>query len=65
MPVSYYNIHKLCQQLKLPSIPKIEKLIEAIGKSGCLASRTHFDFISIKTNMGINALKNILKNILN
>ena len=65
MPVSYYNIHKLCQQLKLPSIPKIEKLIEAIGKSGYSASRTHFDFISIKTNMGINELKNILKNILN
>jgi len=65
MPVSYYNIHKLCQQLKLPSIPKIEKLIEAIGESGYSASRTHFDFISIKTNMGIDALKNILKNILN
>ncbi len=65
MPVSYYNIHKLCQQLKLPSIPKIEKLIEAIGKSGYSASRTHFDFISIKTDMGINALKNILKNITN
>lgn len=27
MPVSYYNIHKLCQELKIASVPKIKDII--------------------------------------
>jgi len=51
MPISYYNIHKISQQLKLSSIPKLEDIIKLIEENGYKASRTHFDFISIKTDM--------------
>lgn len=60
MPTSYYNIHKLCQKLKLSNIPKIDNLIEKIKENGYKASRTHFDFISIKTNMRIDELEALL-----
>ncbi len=61
MPISYYNIHKISQQLKLSSIPKLEDIIKIIEENGFKASRTHFDFISIKTDMKINDLKKVLK----
>jgi len=61
MPISYYNIHKISQQLKLSSIPKLEDIIKLIEEKGYKASRTHFDFISIKTDMKIDELKKILK----
>ena len=61
MPISYYNIHKISQQLKLSSIPKLEDVIKLIEEKGCKASRTHFDFISIKTDMKIDELKKVLK----
>ncbi|MFW9897045.1 MAG: tRNA (guanine(10)-N(2))-dimethyltransferase [Candidatus Thorarchaeota archaeon] len=61
MPISYFNIHKISQQLKLKSIPKLEQLIKWIKEKGYKASRTHFDFVSIKTNLKIDELKTILK----
>ncbi len=61
MPLSYYNIHKISQQLKLSSIPKLEDVIKIIEENGFKASRTHFDFISIKTDMKIDELKKVLK----
>ncbi len=60
MPISYYNIHKLCQILKIPNIPKLEKLIEGIKEKGYTCSRTHFNFLSIKTNLNIEDIKNYL-----
>jgi tRNA (guanine26-N2/guanine27-N2)-dimethyltransferase len=60
MPVSYFNIHKICQTLKLNSIPKIREIIDMIKKKGYQASRTHFDFLSIKSNMDLVAIKNSL-----
>ncbi|MFX1389899.1 MAG: tRNA (guanine(10)-N(2))-dimethyltransferase [Promethearchaeota archaeon] len=60
MPISYYNIHKLCRDLKLPNVPKISNIIKEIKKIGFLASRTHFDFLSIKTNLDLPKIRNIL-----
>ncbi|MFX1394943.1 MAG: tRNA (guanine(10)-N(2))-dimethyltransferase [Promethearchaeota archaeon] len=60
MPVSYYNIHKLCQILKLQKVPNMQKILSLIKKQGYKASRTHFDFTSIKTDMNINLLKELL-----
>jgi len=60
MPISYFNIHKLCQQVKLSHIPKLENIIKIIEENGFNASRTHFDFLSIKTNMRIDDLKSLL-----
>jgi len=60
MPISYFNVHKLCQQVKLSHIPKLDNLINLIKENGYKASRTHFDFLSIKTNMRIDDLKSLL-----
>jgi tRNA (guanine26-N2/guanine27-N2)-dimethyltransferase len=59
MPFSYYNIHKLCKALKIKVVPKMEKIIESIRNLGYDASRTHFDYTSIKTNLNIIDLKNL------
>ncbi|MHA1490803.1 MAG: tRNA (guanine(10)-N(2))-dimethyltransferase [Promethearchaeota archaeon] len=63
MPVSYYNIHKLCQNLKLQNIPKIVVLLNSIKQKGFVASRTHFDPLAIKTNMDIDSIKQFLKTL--
>jgi len=50
MPPFYYNIHNLCQELKLPVVPKVNDVLMHIKKRGFTASRTHFDNLAIKTN---------------
>ncbi len=60
MPPYYYNIHNLCEELKLKSVPKVNDIINAIRKKTLKASRTHFDYLSIKTDMAISDLKNLL-----
>ncbi len=60
MPISYYNIHKLCQKLKIRITPKFEIIKNSIRKKGYKGSRTHFSFLSIKTNMDIESIKNCL-----
>jgi tRNA (guanine26-N2/guanine27-N2)-dimethyltransferase len=60
MPISYYNIHKLSKNLKLKSIPKINDIINEIKKLGYRASRTHFNFLSIKSDLDLTTIKNIL-----
>ncbi|MFW9770620.1 MAG: tRNA (guanine(10)-N(2))-dimethyltransferase [Candidatus Thorarchaeota archaeon] len=61
MPATYYNIHKLCEKLRVPQIPKIDLIIEKIRSQGAQASRTHFDFLSIKTNIGIKMLTELIR----
>ncbi len=65
LPISYYNIHKLCQNLKLPFVPKIEDIINEIKKLGYQASRTHFNPLSIKSDLNVLTIKNILLEIQN
>ena len=60
MPASYYDIHKLSQKLKLQSVPKMDIVLNKIRQMGYKASRTHFEFTSIKTNMKIDVIKKIL-----
>lgn len=62
MPPNYFNLHKLCKKMKCKSIPNLEQLIETLKNKGYKASRTHFDFISIKTDIDIISLKKILSN---
>jgi tRNA (guanine26-N2/guanine27-N2)-dimethyltransferase len=61
MPISYYNIHQLCKKLNLSQIPKIQSIIKIIKELKYEATRTHFDPLSIKTNIPLNSLNNILK----
>ncbi|MFX1345628.1 MAG: tRNA (guanine(10)-N(2))-dimethyltransferase [Promethearchaeota archaeon] len=60
MPAFYYNIHKLSKNLKLSNIPKLDELLLKLKEKGYQASRTHFDFLSIKTNLDIISIKNLL-----
>lgn len=60
MPVSYYNIHKLSQNLKLPYVPRMKVIQKMIKEKGYKVSRTHFDFLSIKTNMSLKLIKDSL-----
>ncbi|MHA1688637.1 MAG: tRNA (guanine(10)-N(2))-dimethyltransferase [Promethearchaeota archaeon] len=60
MPPYYYNIHKICQELNLSPIPKLDVLINLIQSKGFKATRTHFDFVSIKTTMTHEKLKDTL-----
>ena len=59
-PLSYFNLHKLSQNLKLTSVPKIKNVINIIKQKGYQASRTHFDLLSIKSDLDISLLKKIL-----
>ena len=65
MPISYYNLHKLCQRLNLPSVPRISEIMQIVKKKGYKVSRTHFDYLSIKTNMNLKSLENSLLEINN
>jgi len=60
MPLSYYNIHKLSKNLKISNIPDFKRILHHIRERGYQASRTHFDFSSIKTDMNIEMIKKIL-----
>ncbi|MBN1216641.1 MAG: tRNA (guanine(10)-N(2))-dimethyltransferase [Candidatus Lokiarchaeota archaeon] len=60
MPSNYYNLHKISKKNNFGNIPKIQTLIDIISEKGYKVSRTHFDFLSIKTNMDIKSLEKIL-----
>ena len=60
MPISYINIHKLCQELNLQAVPKMDEVINLLQAQGFKASRTHFDFTSIKTNMELESTQELL-----
>ncbi|MFW9987882.1 MAG: tRNA (guanine(10)-N(2))-dimethyltransferase [Candidatus Odinarchaeota archaeon] len=60
MPISYYNLHKLCKNLGLKSVPKIEDVIKIIKQKGNQCSRTHFSYLSIKSDLDLSTLKRIL-----
>jgi len=57
MPITYYNVHRLSQELKVSTVPKLKTVINCIKNKGYRTSRTHFDFLSIKSFMDINGIK--------
>lgn len=63
MPMGYYNIHKLAKKLSLAQVPTTDDLLDAIHNEGFRASRTHFDFTSLKTDMDIEKLKEVMMKI--
>jgi len=48
-PITYHNIHRICHQYKLNSIP-IAKILQELQNQGEFASRTHFSQVSIRTS---------------
>ncbi len=58
-PVGYYEIHKVCKNLKT-SAPPIMDVMNLLKEKGYFVSRTHFSPTSIKTDSGIVELKKII-----
>jgi len=65
MPNFYYNTHKVARKLKLHEIPKITHIIKTLKERGYKATRTHFDFQSIKSDANINEISNVMKDLIN
>ncbi|KZX10692.1 tRNA (guanine(10)-N(2))-dimethyltransferase [Methanobrevibacter curvatus] len=61
-PTTFYDIHKISKNLKI-SAPKQDKVIEAIKDKGYISVGTHFNLLGIKTDIDINGLKEIVKNL--
>ena len=61
-PVTFYDIHVICKNLKI-SAPKLDKVIDALKMEGFLAIKTHFNPIGIKSDAGIEKIKEIIGKI--
>ncbi|ODS34880.1 tRNA (guanine(10)-N(2))-dimethyltransferase [Candidatus Altiarchaeales archaeon WOR_SM1_SCG] len=59
--VPYYDIHKICKKLKVPS-PGMEKLTQNFRENNFKISRTHFSGTGIRTDAGINEIKEFIIN---
>lgn len=55
----HYNYHKLCKSLRITAMPT-DELVAALREKGFNASRTHFSGISIKTDAGIEEIKDVV-----
>ncbi len=58
-PPLYYDIHSLCDELSI-QVPKIEHVMSYLEKDGYKVTRTHFKPTAVRTNAGIEDLKDIL-----
>ncbi len=58
--IGFYNIHKICKRNKL-KIPKLSTIIEKIKKINHKASCTHFDPVSIRSDIDLKRLIKIIK----
>ncbi|MBQ6219287.1 MAG: tRNA (guanine(26)-N(2))-dimethyltransferase [Methanosphaera sp.] len=61
-PITFYDIHKICKNLKISS-PKINDVIDEIARKGYFISRTHFKLTGLRTDMPLNELKELIKQI--
>ncbi len=60
----YFNIHKLTKELKIPNVPKMERILNLLKENGFQASRTHFEPLGIKTNALYKDLHKILEKLI-
>jgi tRNA (guanine26-N2/guanine27-N2)-dimethyltransferase len=58
-PATFYDVHSICKSLKI-SAPKFELILNELEKEGFTAIKTHFNPIGIKSDAGIENIKNIL-----
>ena len=58
-PATFYDVHSICKSLKI-SAPKFELILNELEKEGFKAIRTHYNPIGIKSDAGIEDIKNIL-----
>lgn len=62
-PVGFYDIHVICRNLKV-SAPKLDKILDTLKNNGYIAVRTHFSPLGIRTDAGIEDIKNIILELL-
>ena len=58
-PATYYDVHSICKSLKI-SAPKFDLILNKLQENGFKSIRTHYNPIGIKTDAGIEEIKNIL-----
>ena len=58
-PATFYDVHSICKSLKI-SAPKFELILNELENEGSTAIKTHFNPIGIKSDAGIENIKNIL-----
>lgn len=58
-PVTFYDVHSICKSLKV-SAPKFDLILSELEKEGFEAVKTHFNPLGIKSDAGIEDIKNIL-----
>jgi len=61
-PESFYEIHKVCKNLKT-SAPPIIEVMNLLKEGGYFVSRTHFSPTSIKTDANIVELKKLIMSL--
>ncbi|MHA1578005.1 MAG: tRNA (guanine(10)-N(2))-dimethyltransferase [Candidatus Freyarchaeota archaeon] len=54
-PATYYDLHRLCDQLNLPC-PPMDKIMDALRAKGYLVTRTHFKNNSLRTDAQISEI---------
>ena len=58
-PVTFYDVHTICKSLKA-SAPKFELILNELEKEGFEAIKTHYNPLGIKSDAGIEDIKNII-----
>ena len=61
-PATFYDVHSICKSLKV-SAPKFDLIIEELENNGFIAIKTHYNPLGIKSDAGIEDIKNILINL--
>lgn len=63
-PATFYDVHSICKSLKI-SAPKFELILERLEDEGYEAIKTHYNPLGIKSDAGIENIKNILMKLNN
>ena len=58
-PATFYDIHTICKSLKV-SAPKFDLILDELKNDGFEAIKTHYNPLGIKSDAGIEDIKNIL-----
>ncbi|NPA77108.1 MAG: hypothetical protein GXN93_05145, partial [Candidatus Diapherotrites archaeon] len=58
--LGYYNVHFWAERLKLSSIPRFDRIIDALREQGFVAERVLWSDKGIKTNADPDTFKSVL-----
>jgi len=58
--IGFYDLHKIAKRYKV-KIPKKDELIKKLKKKGYKASETHFSDVSVKSNIELKKLLELIQ----